>query len=128
MIEHESTVFQEVSEAVKAIWDTIHVTDMVYEEQAPTQFPTLSIVLSENQVAKEYATFSNLEQAVTEEYQFICFSNLATGAQMQTKEILQKADEVMQGLGFMRVQMQVLEVKDAPDIAKRKARYSKLNT
>lgn len=123
MINHENKVFEMVSNAIQLEFSDIKISD---EKILKTQdtFPALSIVQIDNSIAEEYSTFDNMENVVSEIYEFDAVSNLPQQRSNQTKEILEAVDGMMTLLGYTRISFEPVVDEEEP-FARRVAKYQK---
>lgn len=103
MIDNEQLVYDEVSTALRAAFDSIFIVGAEITD-APPQFPAVSIVKKNSGVNTKYSTFESVENVASEEYEFGIFSNLENQkeAKLQTKEILAVINGVMCDLYYIR--------------------------
>ena len=96
MIDNEQLVYDEVSTALRTVFDSIFVVGVEITD-APPQFPAVSIVKKNSGVNTKYSTFENIENVASEEYEFGIYSNLESEkeAKQQTKDILAIINGVM---------------------------------
>ena len=125
MIDKETEIFQAVATALRGKYKGVYI---IGAEMTPTppKFPAVSFVQTNNAVKTEYATFSNLENVATEDYKAEAFSNLETGKEAQTKEIISLISDVMSSFGYERTFCEIVTNTDAT-INRRMARYRKNN-
>lgn len=116
-------IFERVSQALRARFDTIFITG-VELTSTPPQFPAVSIVMMDNTVNTQGSTFDKVDNVSTEAYTFNAFSNLENQkeAKAQVKEITDVIDEVMSSLYYIRSFCGPVANID-PTITRRVARY-----
>ena len=125
MIDKETEIFQAVSTALRKKYKGIYVigADM---SPAPPKFPAVSFVQTSNVVKADYSTFDSLENVASEDYKAEVFSNLKTGKEAQTKEIIAFISDVMSSLGYERTFCEAVPNADST-IHRRMSRYRKNN-
>ena len=116
-------IFERVSQALRARFDTIFITG-VELTSTPPQFPAVSIVMMGNTVNVRGSTFDKVDNVSAEAYTFNAFSNLENQkeAKAQVKEITDVIDEVMSSLYYIRSFCGPVANID-PTITRRVARY-----
>lgn len=123
MIDKESEIFNAVARALREKFKGIYVIGTEIS-QAPSKFPAVSFVQTNNAIRAEYSTFNNLENVVREDYKAEAYSNLETGKEAQTKEIIKVISDVMSGFGYERTFCEPIPNADAT-INRRMGRYIK---
>lgn len=124
---NEEKIFDLVSDALRARFDTIFITG-VELTSTPPQFPAVSIVLMDTTVNENGSTFDKVDNVFTEAYTFNAFSNLEKQkeAKEQVKIITDVIDGVMSDLYYIRSFCGPVANID-PTITRRVARYKKSN-
>lgn len=124
---NEEKIYDLVSEALRANFDTIFITG-VELTSTPPQFPAVSIVLMDDKVNERGSTFDKVDNVFAEAYTFNAFSNLESQkeAKAQVKEITDVIDKVMSGLYYIRSFCGPVPNID-PTITRRVARYTNNN-
>ena len=125
MIDKEKELFEAVAKALREKFKSIYVIGAELTD-APPRFPAVSFVQTNNAVRTNYATFAKLENVVSEDYKAEVYSNLATGKEAQTKEIVATISDTVSALGYERTFCEVVPNGD-PTICRRMARYRKTN-
>ena len=125
MIDKEKEVFEVVASALRSKYKSIYVIGAELTD-APPRFPAVSFVQTNNAVRTNYSTFSQLENVVSEDYKAEVYSNLATGKEAQTKEIVATISDTVSALGYERTFCEVVPNGD-PTICRRMSRYRKIN-
>ncbi|MBQ8766536.1 MAG: hypothetical protein IJZ16_07005 [Clostridia bacterium] len=125
MIDKENEIYQAVSKKLREVFPKIYVvgTEIV---SAPSRFPAVSFVQTNNAVENKYSTFKSLENVVKEEYKAEVYSNLVKGKEAQTKEITAVISDVMCEFGYERTFCEPIPNADAT-ISRRMSRYSNKN-
>ena len=125
MIDKENEIYQAVSKKLREVFPKIYVvgTEIV---SAPSRFPAVSFVQTNNAVENKYSTFKSLENVVKEEYKAEVYSNLVKGKEAQTKEITAVISDVMCEFGYERTFCEPIPNADAT-ISLRMSRYSNKN-
>lgn len=124
---NEEKIYDLVSEALRARFDTIFITG-VELTSTPPQFPAVSIVLMDNAVNTRGSTFDKVNNVFAEAYTFNAFSNLESQkeAKEQVKIITDVIDGVMSELYYVRSFCGPVANID-PTITRRVARYTNNN-
>ena len=125
MIDKENEIFNAVARALREKINGIYVIGAEISS-TPSKFPAVSFVLTNNAINTEHSTFETLENVVREDYKAEAFSNLETGKEAQTKEIITVISDVMSELGYERTFCELIPNGDAT-INRRMARYVKNN-
>ena len=125
MIDKERELFDAVAKALREKFKSIYVSGAEITD-APPKFPAVSFVQTGNAVKTRYSTFAKLENVVGEDYKAEVYSNLTTGKEAQTKEIVATISDVLSALGYERTFCQLVPNGDA-SICRRMARYRKNN-
>ena len=125
MIDKEKEVFEVVASALRSKFKSIYVIGAELTD-APPKFPAVSFVQTNNVVKTRYSTFAILENVVGEDYKAEVFSNLETGKEAQTKEIISVISDVLSALDYERTFCELVPNGDA-SICRRIARYRKQN-
>ena len=125
MIDKEKELFNTVAKALRERFKSIYVIGAELTD-APPKFPAVSFVQTNNAVRANYSTFAKLENVVGEDYKAEVFSNLTTGKEAQTKEIISVISDVVASLGYERTFCELVPNGDA-SICRRIARYRKQN-
>lgn len=99
MIDPEFAVYDAVSDRVKAKFSDLYMTGDV--SFAPSQFPAVSIVETNNSVLQNMRTLK-IENAVSLMYEVNVYSNKVGYSKMEAKSILAAVDEAFVDLGFTR--------------------------
>ena len=125
MIDKETEIFNAVATKLREKFPGIYVigTEIV---SAPTHFPAVSFVQTNNAIQGQYSTFNSLENVVKEDYKLEVYSNLTTGKEAQTKEITETASDVMCEFYYERTFCEPIPNADAT-IHRRVSRYSNRN-
>lgn len=125
MIDKEKELFEAVSKALRERFKSIYVIGAELTD-APPKFPAVSFVQTNNAVKTRYSTFAILENVVGEDYKAEVYSNLETGKEAQTKEIVATISDTVASLGYERTFCELVPNGDA-SICRRIARYRKQN-
>ena len=125
MIDKETEIFNAVATKLREKFPGIYVigTEIV---SAPTHFPAVSFVQTNNAIQGQYSTFNSLENVAKEDYKAEVYSNLTTGKEAQTKEITETISDVMCSLNYERTFCEPIPNADAT-IHRRVSRYSNRN-
>ena len=125
MIDKETEIFKAVAKALRNKIEGIYVIGAEMSS-APSKFPAVSFVQTNNAIKTEHTTFDSLENVVSEDYKAEVFSNLEKGKETQTKEITAVISDAMSELGYERTFCEVVPNTDAT-INRRMSRYRKNN-
>lgn len=127
MIDTEDLIYDAVSEALRAKFETIFITGVELTD-TPPQFPAVSIVKSNSGTNSRYSTFAKVDNVATEQYKYEACSNLESQkeAKQQTKEIIAVIDGVMSDKFYIRTFDQQIPNADSK-ITRRVARYKNDN-
>ena len=100
MLDAESVIFTAVAKAVKEKFDGVRC----YPEEVntPSSFPCFTLVESSNTTYRQSITADNKENHVDLLFTANTYSNLASGAKQQCKEMMDVIDGVMRSYGFVR--------------------------
>ena len=125
MIDKELEVFNFVATRLRKKYKTIYVVGTEITD-TPPKFPAVSLVQTNNAIRTEHSTFDSLENVVREDYKAEVFSNLETGKEKQTKEIINDISDFMTELDYERTFCEPIPNGDS-SIHRRMARYIKNN-
>lgn len=110
MIDIENEIFTGLAERLEAKFTKINIVGE--EQNAPAEFPTVSIVETDNFTSQPYADSS--EEAFAEvTYTINIYSNLGQAKKQETKKILQEIDRFMLNKGFTRVGQQPITINNS---------------
>lgn len=125
MIDNESDVFNVVSGALREIYEDVFI---IGEEitSAPSVFPAVSIVQTDNRNNEKYSTFDNRENVAEVTYKVEVYSNLQSGRSKQTKAITATISDIMDALGYRRTFCNSVINADAT-ISRRVSRFIRTN-
>ena len=120
MLDAESTIF---SAALKAVREKYPKAKGYNEEtDSPASFPCFTLVESSNITLRKTMTDDNKENHVDLMYTANTYSNLATGAKAQCKEMMSSIDNVMRSYGFVRTMNEQMQNHERT-ISRRTARW-----
>ena len=125
MIDKEKEVFTAVATALRERFKGIYVIGAELSD-APPKFPAVSFVQTNSATRTAYATFCSLENVVGEDYKAEVYSNLSTGKEAQTKEIIAVISDVLAAFGYERIFCEMISNRDVT-IGRRMARFRKNN-
>lgn len=125
MIDKEIEIFNAVATALRKKFKGIYVIGAEIST-APSKFPAVSFVQTNNAVKGEYSTFAILENVVREDYKAEVYSNLLEGKEAQTKEITAYISNILGGLGYERIFCEQAPNAD-PTVSRRISRFRKNN-
>ena len=125
MIDKENEIFNAVATGLRKKFKGIYVIGAEIST-APSKFPAVSFVQTNNAVKGEYSTFTILENVVGEDYKAEVYSNLLEGKEAQTKEITAYISDILGGLGYERIFCEQVINAD-PTINRRISRFRKNN-
>lgn len=110
MIDIENEIFTGLAERLEAKFTKINIVGE--EQNAPAEFPTVSIVETDNFTSQLHADSS--EEAFAEvTYTINIYSNLGQAKKQETKKILQEIDRFMLNRGFTRVGQQPITINNS---------------
>lgn len=110
MIDIENEIFTSLAERLEAKFTKINIVGE--EQNAPAEFPTVSIVETDNFTSQLHADSS--EEAFAEvTYTINIYSNLGQAKKQETKKILQEIDRFMLNKGFTRVGQQPITINNS---------------
>ena len=122
MIDKEKEIFNSLSGVLHGKYDIYLIGAELSE--APPKFPAVSFLQTNNITRTEYSTFVSLENVAQEEYKAEVFSNLETGKEAQTKDIIKTISDCLASLGYERTFCELVPNAD-PSICRRMARFRK---
>ena len=125
MIDKENEIFNAVAAALRAKFKGIYIIGTELTD-SPPKFPAVSFVQTNNAVMGTYATFSSLENVVTEDYKAEVCSNLEKGKEAETKAITAVISDTMTNLGYERTFCEIVPNIDTT-VNRRISRYRKNN-
>lgn len=110
MIDIENEIFTGLAERLETKFTKINIVGE--EQNAPAEFPTVSVVETDNFTSQPYADSS--EEAFAEvTYTINIYSNLGQAKKQETKKILQEIDHFMLSKGFTRVGQQPITINNS---------------
>lgn len=110
MIDIENEIFTGLAERLETKFTKINIVGE--EQNAPAEFPTVSIVETDNFTSQLHADSS--EEAFAEvTYTINIYSNLGQAKKQETKKILQEIDRFMLNKGFTRVGQQPITINNS---------------
>lgn len=110
MIDIENEIFTGLAERLEAKFTKINIVGE--EQNAPAEFPTVSVVETDNFTSQLYADSS--EEAFAEvTYTINIYSNLGKAKKQETKKILQEIDHFMLNKGFTRAGQQPITINNS---------------
>ena len=125
MIDKETEIFNAVATELRKKFPGIYVigTEIV---SAPSHFPAVSIVQTNNAIQGQYSTFESLENVVKSDIKIEVHSNLTTGKEAQTMEITAVISDVMCKFYYERTFCEIIPNADA-STSRRVSRYTNRN-
>ena len=122
MIDHESTIYADISNVLRKTFKGIRIIGTEFDDTPPS-FPAVSIIQSDNTINDRYSTLASLENATREAYKFEIVSNLKQGKEQQCKTIAEEIDEIMvEKYAYLRTFNQPVPAADT-SLARRVLRY-----
>lgn len=121
MLDPESVLFTEVAKRARERYKGIRVYPE--ETESPAAFPCLTFVQSSNTTYRQSLTGDNVEHHASLMYMANAYSNLASGAKQQCKDIIAFVDDIMRSHGFIRTMDEQMPNQDRT-ISRRTARWS----
>lgn len=100
MIDVETEVFSYIAGRLRTEFLGIYVASV--KKRVPSSFPAAQIVEMNNMVATDTTDSSGIEKHADVMYEVNVYSNLASGAKKQAKEIIRFIDNCFSELGFAR--------------------------
>lgn len=125
MTDNEKTIFSRLSIKIKEKYPNVQISDQKLPMNQ-TVFPAISIILTNNEVIKDYSTFDQMETVSKETIEFEVANSHDSGMD-DVKAILNIIDEDMKELAYQRSYIGLIDDKEITD-ARRLARYEKLIT
>ena len=125
MIDKEKEVFEYVASGLRSKYKSIYIIGVDISD-APSKFPAVSLVQTNNATKTKYSTFDRLENVVGEDYKAEVYSNLSKGKETQTKEITKDISDLMGECGYERTFCEIVPNADST-INRRMSRYRKNN-
>ena len=125
MIDKEMEIFDAVATELREKIPGIYVigTEIV---SAPSHFPAVSLIQTNNAIQSQYSTFESLENVVKEDFKAEVYSNLTTEKEAQTKEITAVISDVMGRFNYERTFCEIVPSADA-NLGRRVSRYTNKN-
>lgn len=121
MIDVESLIITPIAKAVRTEYESAFVTSEYVK--APTQFPHISIIESDN-----YMTIAHLDSADTERfatimYEVNVYSNKTSGKKSECRKIMNLIDSMMYSMNFTRTALTPVPNLEDASIYRLTARY-----
>lgn len=101
MITLENAVTNAIDEALETEYPSAFVTAGYMK--STTHFPCVQVVEIDNRVFERATSLSEIEIMATIVIEINFFSNKTNGKKEECREIAKITDQVMEGLGFMRI-------------------------
>ncbi len=121
MISIENEVFDIAAATIKALYPKVYITgDYI---KTPPSFPCVSIMETDNQVRESTADSGTLENHANVLYEVNVYSNKTSGKKSECKAIMAAIDEMMCGLGFLRVLLNPIPNEQDATVFRMVARY-----
>lgn len=111
MIDIETEIFNYIATALRSQYTNIFVASE--KRRAPSRYPAVQIVEMSNVVSADTSDSGSLENHADLMYEVNVFSNLASGAKLQAKEIICFVDELFLEKGFVRQLLEPINNADA---------------
>lgn len=125
MSDNEQQIFNHISNKIKEAYLEATISNQKLSNEQ-SNYPAVSIILTNNSVMKEYSTFDRLENVSNEIFEFEVANSFESGMN-DVKTILAIIDQEMNQYGYLRMQLGLVEDKETNDI-RRLAKYEKLIT
>lgn len=125
MTDNEKTIFSRLSIKIKEKYPNVQISNQKLPMNQ-TVFPAISIILTNNEVIKDYSTFDQMETVSKETFEFEVANSHDSGMD-DVKAIFNIIDEDMKELAYQRSYIGLIDDKEITD-ARRLARYEKLIT
>ena len=117
----ESLVFTPIAQEVRAQFPGSFVTGEYVK--APSKFPHVSIVESDNYMSIGHRDTSNAEKYSTVVYEINVYSNKTSGKKTECKQIMALIDHMMYARNFTRLSLTPVPNMDDATIYRITARY-----
>lgn len=121
MIDIENLIFDPIAKAVRTEYPGSYVT--VEYVRAPSKFPHVSIVESDNYMTLQHLDTSDAEKYSTVMYEVNVYSNKASGKKSEARAILKLIDGMMYARNFTRIAMTPVPNLEDATIYRITARY-----
>lgn len=121
MIDIESQVFTPIAHEVRSQFAGAFVTGEYVK--APSEFPHVSMVESDNYTSAGHRDTSNAERYSTVMYEINVYSNKATGKKSECRQIMALIDHMMYCRNFTRLSMTPVPNMEDATIYRITARY-----
>lgn len=125
MSDNEQQIFNYISNKIKEAYLEATISNQKLSNEQ-TNYPAVSIILTNNSVMREFSTFDQLENVSNEIFEFEVANSQELGMN-DVKTILAIIDQEMNELGYLRMELGLVEDKEINDI-RRLAKYEKLIT
>lgn len=121
MIDIESKIYTPIATALRAEFPDVKVSGEYVH--APSGFPFVSIVESDNFTTVEHTDTSGAERFATLMYEVNVYSNKGTGKKSECKKIMAVLDSLMYGMNFTRISLSPIPNLENASIYRMTARY-----
>lgn len=121
MIDVENWIFDPIADAVRSEFPGSHVAGEYI--RAPSRFPHVSLVESDNYMSEQYLDSSDAEKYATVMYEVNVYSNKTTGKKAEARSILKLIDSMMYERNFTRTAMTPVPNLEDSTIYRLTARY-----
>lgn len=121
MIDIESKIYTPIATALRAEFPDVKVSGEYVH--APSGFPFVSIVESDNFTTVEHTDTSGAERFATLMYEINVYSNKGTGKKSECKKIMTVLDSLMYGMNFTRISLSPIPNLENASIYRMTARY-----
>ncbi len=121
MIDIESLIITPVAKAIRAEYENAFVTSEYVK--APTQFPHISIIESDNYTTVAHIDSADNERFATIMYEVNVYSNKTSGKKSECRKIMDIIDKMMYSMNFTRTALTPVPNLEDATIYRLTARY-----
>ena len=121
MIDIENWIFDPIAEAVHSEFPGSSIAGEYI--RAPSRFPHVSLVESDNYVNEQFLDSSDAERYATVMYEVNVYSNKTSGKKAEARSILKLIDRMMYERNFTRIAMTPVPNLEDSTIYRLTARY-----
>lgn len=121
MIDCENEVFTRIATELRTEFPGINLTSEYVN--APSKFPHVSVVMSDNTLMQKAVDSGNHEVAVAM-FEINIYSNKTSGRKAECRDIAKKIDEILMHMNFSRLSMIPVPNLEDASIYRIVARYS----
>ena len=122
MIDIENEVYSRLSALIREQFPDVFVTGEY--TSAPSNFPAVSIIESDNRTSDTHSDSSVKEKFANVMYEVNCYSNLKTGKKVQCRRIMGIICSEMAAMGFRRTALTPIPNMNDSTIYRMTARFT----